>query len=242
MKEQSEFENWLNKIIEENLKEDELPFVWELMKSPYVEFHYELLKSEKISESFRQNLSSRFDEHGQNAENLLISKLDNNEDADFQGNIIFFLGMIKGNHKAKILEYARKLSESENDFTRNRALIVLGWMGTIADTKILENHLLYDSDPECRAWSASSFMQMWFKNENKNLKRKSFEAYDKALTTEMDCFVVSIILSSIREIGKTKLGISQTALDQLDIEKIDIAKGKAIRFLDKALKDSAESK
>lgn len=236
MKEQSEFENWLNKIIVENLKEEELPFVWELMESPYVEFHYELLKSEKISESFRQNLSSRFKEHGQNAENLLISKLDNNEDADFHGNIIFLLGMIKGNQKTKTLEYARKLTDSENDFSRNRALIVLGWIGTITDTQILENHLLYDSNPECRAWSASSFMQMWFKSENKNLKRKSFEAYNKALTTEMDCFVLSVILSSIREIGKTKLGISQTALDQLDTEKIDIAKEKAILFLVKALK------
>lgn len=236
MKELSKFKSWLNEIIEKKLKDEELQFVWQLMKSPYVEFHYELLKNENLSESFRRSLSSRFDEHGENAENLLISKLDKNEDADFHGNIIFLLGKIKSKHKLKTLEFARKLSESENRFTREQALICLGWIGTIDDTKILEKHLLNDTNPKCRAWSASSFMQMWFKTENKNLKRKSFEAYKKILPIENDYFVLSVILSSIREIGKTKLGISQTALDELDTEKIDIAKSKATRFLDKALK------
>ena len=79
---------------------------------------------------------------------------------------------------------------------------------------------------------------MWFKNENNNIKLKAFDAYLKALNSESDYFVVATILSAIRVMGKTKLSISQTALDDLDTEKIDIAKPKVIRFLEKALKNS----
>ncbi len=206
------------------------------MKSPYVEFHYELLKNENLSESFRQSLSSRFDEHGEKAEDFLISKLDNNQDIEFQADIIFLLGKLNKKHKSKILEYARKFTESENDFKRDRAIIVLGWIGTINDTEIFGKHLLEDENSKCRAWSASSFMQMWFKNESETIKQKAFESYKLALTKESDTFVISVILSAIRVMGKTKLGISQTELDELDFEKIEVAKVKAIRFLDKSLK------
>lgn len=221
--------------MEKNLKNEQLEFVWEIMKSPYIEFHYELLKDKNLTNSFRRDLSSRFDEHGENAEDFLISKLNNNEDIDFHGEIIFLLGKINKKYKSEILEYARILAESSNNYTRNRALIVLGWIGAIKDTIILENHLLNDTNSKCRAWSASSYMQMWFNNESKSLKQKAFEVYQKALRSEPDYFVISIILTAIREIGKTKLGISQTALNELDTEKIDDAKIKAIRFIEKVL-------
>ena len=38
---------------------------------------------------------------------------------------------------------------------------------------------------------------------------------------------------------KIKLGISQTSLDELDFEKIEFSKIKAIRFLDKYLKQQS---
>jgi len=139
-------------------------------------------------------------------------------------------------HKSKILDYARKFAESETDYKRDRAIIVLGWIGTLKDAEIFRQHLLEDGNSKCRAWSASSFMQMWFKNESEELKQRAFESYKTALTKESDIFVISVILSAIRIMGKTKLGISQTALDQLDFEKIELAKVKAIRFLDKTLK------
>ena len=238
MKELSEYKNWLKKIVENNLEDEQLKFVWSIMKSPFVEYHYELLKDKSLDKDFRRSLSGRFNEHGEEAEDLLISKLNNNEDADFQADIIFLLGELNKKHKSKILDYARKFSESENDYKRDRAIIVLGWIGTIDDTEIFKKHLLNDTNSNCRAWSASSYMQMWFKNENNNIKLKAFDAYLKALNSESDYFVVATILSAIRVMGKTKLSISQTALDDLDTEKIDLAKPKVIRFLEKALKNS----
>ncbi|MGB4810896.1 MAG: HEAT repeat domain-containing protein [Methylophilaceae bacterium] len=241
MKDLSELKNWLERICESNLENEKLDFVWEIMKSPYVEFHYDLLNDKTLDDHFKRDLASRFNEHGEKAENLLFSKLDKNEDVDFHGNIIFLLGKIKSKNKTKVLAYARKLAEDENDFTRERAIIVLGWVGAMGDTKMIAQHLLQDKNAKCRAWSASSFMQMWFKNESVLIKKKAFVAYKKALPYENDYLVLSIILSSIRTIGKTKLGISQTALDKLDIEKIEIAKIKAMKFLDKTLIKSMKS-
>ena len=239
MKELFEFKNWLKEIAEKKLEDESHKFVWELMKSPYVEFHYELLKDGNISESFRQILSSRFDEHGVEGEDFLISKLDSNQDIEFQATIIFLLGKINKKHKSKILDYARKFTESENDDKRDRAIIVLGWIGTIKDVEIFGQHLLEDENSKCRAWSASSFMQMWFKNESETIKKKAFESYKLALTKESDPFVISVMLSAIRVMGKIKLGISQTSLDELDFEKIEFSKIKAIRFLDKYLKQQS---
>lgn len=237
MKELSEFKNWLKKITEKNLENEKLEFIWTIMKSPFVEFHYDLLKDKNLDAEFRGDLAFRFNEHGEEAEDFLISKLDNNQDIEFQADIIFLLGKLNKKHKDKILDYVRKFTKSENDHKRDRAIIVLGWIGTIDDTKILGQHLLEDKNSKCRAWSASSFMQMWFKNESEAIKQKAFENYELALTNESDLFVISVILSAIRVMGKTKLGISQTALDELDFEKIEIAKVKAIRFLDKFLKN-----
>jgi HEAT repeats len=236
MKELSEFKNWLKKITEKNIEDEKLKFVWTIMKSPFVEFHYDLLKDKNLDAEFRGNLAFRFNEHGEEAEDLLISKLDNNQDVEFQADIIFLLGKLNKKHKSKTLDYARKFAESETDYKRDRAIIVLGWIGTLKDAEIFRQHLLEDGNSKCRAWSASSFMQMWFKNESEELKQRAFESYKTALPKESDIFVISVILSAIRIMGKTKLGISQTALDELDFEKIEIAKIKAIRFLDKALK------
>lgn len=229
------FEDWLKRIVAHPLEEEKRRFIWEVMRSPFVEFHYSLLKDKSLDEQFRRDLMHRFNEHGEKAETLLISKLDNNEDRDFHADMIFLLGKMSKKHKATTLAYARKYAESKDTYERDRAIIVLGWIGTMEDTLIFEHHLLQDTDTHCRAWSASSFMQLWFKDENKTLKQKAFGVYQTSLAQEKDYFVLSVILTAIREMGKTKLGISQTALNELDTEKIDASKVKALRFLDKAL-------
>ena len=237
MKGLQEFKDWKKEILENNDRDKMLEFVWELMKSPYIEYHYDLITDKTLDKEFRRDLSSRFNEHGEKGEDFLLNKLDQNQDYEFQGEIIYQLAKLNKKHKEETLKYARELTESKMDYTRNRALIALGWIGKIADTKILRKHLLEDTDKECRAWSASSYMQMWFKRKSDNLKIKAFEGFQKALLVEKDYFVLSVILNSIREIGKTKLGISQTALNDLDIEKIEISKIKAIKYLKKQLKE-----
>ncbi len=76
-------------------------------------------------------------------------------------------------------------------------------------------------------------MQMWFRKEDGILKKTAFESFQKALETESNAFVLACILDAVRQIGKTKLGVSQRALDELDIAEIDAAKVRAVRFLNK---------
>lgn len=233
MKTITEFKRWLEDIKDNNQEDEQLDFVWELMKSPFVDFHYELIKDFSLKESFRSHLAHRFNEHGAAAEDLLIFVLDNNKDVHYHAEVIYLLGKMNGKHHEKILQYARDFTNSEDDYTRDRAIIVLGWIGSIEDLDILEDHLMTDNNTSCRAWSASGMMQLWLKKEDDKIKQKSFEIFKSALVQEEDHFVISTILTAIRVMGKTRLGISQLALDELDIEKIALAKPKALRFLQK---------
>jgi len=95
MKELSEFKNWLKKIAEKNIEDEKLKFVWTIMKSPFVEFHYDLLKDKNLDAEFRGDLAFRFNEHGEEAEDLLISKLDNNQDIEISGRHHFLVGKIE---------------------------------------------------------------------------------------------------------------------------------------------------
>ena len=231
-----EYKQWIDDIKTEK-RNNKNEFVWSIMKSDFVEYHYELLLDNDLDKSFRQSLQNRFDEHKQKGEDLLLNRLETNQESDFQAEIIFMLGIIRGMHKDKTLSFARDFTKSEDTYKRDRAIIVLGWLGTLEDTTILKDHLLYDSNAYCRAWSASSYMQMYSRNKSTKLLKNAFEAYQEALKTEQDTFVLVAILDAIRTIGETKLGISQSSLDAEDFEKITAAKEKAIRFLAKKHKE-----
>ena len=97
MKDLKEFENWY-KIAQKN-EDEQLEFVWAIMKSPYVEYHYSLITDKNTNEEFRSDLWSRFDEHREKGSELLLSKLDKNEDTDFHPEIIFYLGKIADRQK-----------------------------------------------------------------------------------------------------------------------------------------------
>lgn len=230
-----EYQTWIEEI---KLKEtdDEDKFVWAIMKSPFVELHYELMKDEKLNKNFKHSLRVRFDEHGEKAETLLLSKLDNKEDIDFQGEIIFILGTIKGSQKDRILTHARELTKSKNIYTRNKAIIVLGWIGKSQDYEILEKHFLNDTDTECRAWSATAFYIIYNRNKSKVLRIKIFKLFTIALKSEKKYFVLGMIIYSMQQITKNKFGLSQKAIDSLDKDRIDISKAKVSSYIEKEIK------
>lgn len=239
MKELKDFEKWLEKA---RVDEDEqLPFVWEIMKSPYVEYHYSLLKDKNLSDEFRRDLSARFDEHGEAGETLLISKLDNNEDVDFHAEIIYILGKISDgrntSQKEKVVDYARKLALSPDACTRNRAIIVLGWIGTMKDIPLLADRLLNDPDEKCRTWSATSFMQMWFRNKSKKLVEEVLPFLRKAIENERDYFALGCMIDVVKELTGKNFALPQYAINNIDKEKIDNAKLKVKRYFEKLYND-----
>jgi len=236
-----EYQTWIEQI-KLGKRNDEYDFVWSIMKSPFVEFHYDLLKDEELSKNFRQSLRTRFNEHSEKGETLLLSKLDKNEDVDFHGEIIFILGNIKGKQKDRILTYTRELTKSENINTRNRAIIVLGWIGKNNDFEILENTLLNDKDIECRAWSATAFYIIYDRIKSKSFRIKVFKLFKGVLKSEKEYFVIVMIIYSIQQMAKNKFGLSQKAIDDLDKNRIDLAKDKVRRYIEKEIKNDLLTK
>lgn len=237
MKELKEFEVWFEQV--KNDKIEQISFVFEIMKSPYVEYHYSLIKDKRLSEGFRRNLIDRFDEHQEKGQLFLLSKLDNNEDVFLHPEIIYMLGKLNDGKnrpdKNKVVAYARQLLLSPDDYTRDRAIIVLGWIGSNSELPLLVNCLLHDTNSKCRAWASSSFMQMNFR-----LKRMGqhideqiiFPALQKAITSETDYFALGTYIISLQEII-TKKWLSGIAAERINVQKIEIAKKSAINFLKK---------
>ena len=235
MKELKDLEIELEKARKDKTKQ--LPFVWEIMNSPYIEYHYSLMKDESLDESFRRNLMSRFDKHHEAGQELLLSKLDNNLDIDFHAEIIFMLGKLNDSkdrpEKEKVLDYARKLALSADSYTRDRAIIVLGWLGTIDEVPLLNDRLLNDPNAKCRTWAATSFMQMYFRNESEQLVEKVLLYLRQSIAQEQDFFALGYMIDTIQELTKKRFGLSQKSIEAEDKDKISQAKLKVERYFHK---------
>jgi hypothetical protein len=240
MKEINEFEIWYKKL---NTTKDEiklLEFVWELMRTPYTEYHYSLIINRNASKQFRETLWSRFDEHI-DSEAFLINKLENNSDIEFQGDILFCLGKIidlrHGKQKKKVLEHVIRSTSSTNDIIRENAIIVLGWLGGSGEIKLLGDRLLNDSNSKCRAWASSSFMQIWFRKESKTFVEKVLPYLYKAIKQEQDFFVIESIINTLQEITRKKFGLLKKDLDTGNNGKIEQAKIKVGKYFEKLYKE-----
>ena len=93
-----ELKQWL-KDLKSGKREDDDEFVWSIMKSPYTEYHYSLMTDKNLSEKFRSHLWQRFDEHREKGAELLLSKLDKNEDTPFHPEIIYCWADLPTNKK-----------------------------------------------------------------------------------------------------------------------------------------------
>jgi hypothetical protein len=234
MKEIEEFEEWYKNT--NNLKDKikYLKFVWELMRTPYTDYHYSLMVNKKTNENFKEALWSRFDEHS-DAEIFLLNKLNEKLDEEYHGKILYCLGKIidqkNGKEKAKILEYSRKYAKNSNEKIREKAIIVLGWIGGNEEIELLGNILLKDSYNKCRAWASTSFMQMSFR---KKIDMERVLSYlHKSIKQEDDNFVIGCIIETIQETTKKKFGLLKKDLDINNIEAINNSKIKVLKYFEK---------
>ena len=91
IKDLKEFEVWYKTI--QNDEYEQKKFIVEIKKSPYAEYHYSLMTDKNTSGIFRYNLWFHFKGHGEKGVELLLSKLENYEDLDFDNEISFHLSM-----------------------------------------------------------------------------------------------------------------------------------------------------
>ena len=229
-------------LVEENFPDSKrIHFIADLGRSPEIAFHFELICND-WEEGTDLNFEASFDQHGQEGIAYLLEILDQEEAESQRVLIVYLLAKIlsKVRHRdfyasscKQVLPVLISLLPRSEASNRRKLIIALGWIGSISEIEILGQHLLTDQDALCRAWSASSLMQLsFYQVEKEVLMEKMKDLFGEAITEEKDLQACALMIEAVQVLfGKKWLPIS--AVENLEVEKIEKARKSAIRFLKK---------
>ena len=229
-------------LVEENFPDSKrIHFIADLGRSPELAFHFDLICKD-WEEGTDLNFEASFDQHGQEGIDYLLEILDQEEAESQRVLIVYLLAKIlsKVRHRdfyasscKQVLPVLISLLPSSEASNRRKLIIALGWIGSISEIEILGQHLLTDQDALCRAWSASSLMQLSFHQVEKEvLMEKMKDLFSEAITEEKDLQACALMIE-VAQVLFGKKWIPTSAVEKLEIEKIEKARKSAIRFLKK---------
>ena len=229
-------------LVEENFPDSKrIHFIADLGRSPELAFHFELICKD-WEEGTDLNFEASFDQHGQEGIAYLLEILDQEEAESQRVLIVYLLAKIlsKVRHRdfyasscKQVLPVLISLLPSSEASNRRKLIIALGWIGSISEIEILGQHLLTDQDAHCRAWSASSLMQLSFHQVEKEvLMEKMKDLFSEAITEEKDLQACALMIEAAQVLFGKKW-IPTSAVEKLEIEKIEKARKSAIRFFKK---------
>lgn len=229
-------------LVEENFPDSKrIHFIADLGRSPEIAFHFELICKD-WEEGTDLNFEASFDQHGQEGIDYLLETLNQEEDESQRILIVYFLAKIlsKVRHRdfyasscKQLLPVLLSLLPSPEALNRRKLIIALGWIGSTSEIEILGQHLLTDQDALCRAWSASSLMQLSFYQVDKEvLIEKTKDLFCEAIIEEKD-LQASALMIEAAQVLFGKRWIPTSAVENLEVEKIEKARKSAIRFLKK---------
>ena len=227
-------------------------FIAELGASSNIEGHFRLIcRTWKEEKNLR--LESSFDRHGEEGLRFLLERLKKTEisDASLQREeaseelreavfTAYLLAEIlsQGRHRSyypsyseELLPFLLRFSETEEDFLREKCLIALGWVAGEREIPFLTGKMLEDRDAFCRAWAASSLMQMSFHRVNGAiLQEETKKDFAKAIEEEKDLQASGIMIEAAQTLFSKKW-LSASALEAEDEAQIEKARRSAVRFL-----------
>ena len=229
-------------LVEENFPDSKrIHFIADLGRSPELAFHFDLICKD-WEEGTDLNFEASFDQHGQEGIAYLLEILDQEEAESQRVLIVYLLAKIlsKVRHRdfyasscKQVLPVLISLLPSSEASNRRKLIIALGWIGSISEIEILGQHLLTDQDALCRAWSASSLMQLSFHQVEKEvLMEKMKDLFGEAITEEKDLQACALMIEAAQVLFGKKW-IPTSAVEKLEIERIEKARKSAIRFLKK---------
>jgi len=229
-------------LVEENFPDSKrIHFIADLGRSPELAFHFDLICKD-WEEGTDLNFEASFDQHGQEGIAYLLEILDQEEAESQRVLIVYLLAKIlsKARHRdyyasscKQVLPVLISLLPSSEASNRRKLIIALGWIGSISEIEILGQHLLTDQDALCRAWSASSLMQLSFHQVEKEvLMEKMKDLFGEAIAEEKDLQACALMIEAAQVLFGKKW-IPTSAVEKLEIEKIEKARKSAIRFLKK---------
>lgn len=231
----------------EELKKQNFPdgerikFVADLGASDEIEYHYKLICTDR-DEGMNLNLSGSFYKHDKEGLEYLFEVLDNEKDESIKVFDAYLMAetLSKQRHRDFYAEFCNRLIpvmssliEIRDDLLRRKVIIALGWIGSSDEIEILTKQMSEDKDSLCRAWAASSLMQMSFHGVEKELLQEKTKAcMALAIADEDDLYACGIMIESA-QILFVKKWISSSAVEDMDVEKIEKARKSAVRFLNK---------
>jgi len=193
--------------------------------SEIINYHYDLLKQRDYKDLY-YDIRAAFEKRPE-AEKFLITKLSTEKDPIALGDILHLLGIIRSLYAASL---AREFGKSNNDFQREVALYVLGWVGDQADIEILNMHLLNEKSSRLRRTAASAHRQIFWRLPKLDLQLLS--SLKQGFEKEEDDEVMTRIIIMIESIAVKKLGLREDKQDPYIIHgDVQKAKVKTAKFL-----------
>ena len=222
-------------------------FIAELGASSNIEGHFRLIcRSWKEEKNLR--LESSFDRHGEEGLRFLLERLSQSEISDTlleeqeasnklrEAVFTAYLPseiLSQGRHREYFSSYCEELlpfllrfSETKDDYLREKCLIALGWVAGEREIPFLTGKMLEDRDALCRAWAASSLMQMSFHRVNGVILREETKSdFAKAIEEEKDLQASGIMIEAAQTLFSKKW-LSASALEAED--EMQNRKGKTL--------------
>ena len=251
--ETEDFEQTYEALEKENFPDGKrIRFIAELGASSDIEGHFRLIcRTWKEEKNLR--LESSFDRHGEEGLRFLLGRLGQVEISDallqreeaseelreavFTAYLLAEI-LSKERHREhyplyceELLPFLLRFSKTEEDFLREKCLIALGWVAGEREIPFLTGKMLEDRDAFCRAWAASSLMQMSFHRVNGAiLQEETKKDFAKAIEEEEDLQVSGIMIEAAQTLFSKKW-LSASALEVEDEMQIEKARRSAVRFL-----------
>lgn len=218
-----------------------IKFAADLGSSQEIAYHYELICKD-WNEGRNLHLEGSFDKHGRDGLEFLFEQLDEVKDEKQSVLTAYLIAEIlsKSKHRDfywslgdQLIPILISLLDIKNTILRQKVVIALGWVGTEKEIGLLTRQMLDDADALCRAWSATSLMQLSFHRVKVEIISKEAKAsFIQAITEEKDLYACGMMIEAA-QILFGKRWIPSSAVENMDLEKIEKAKKSAIRFLSK---------
>ena len=225
----------------EALKKSENPydiifdFKEELLSSDsleFLDFHYLILQDEALSDKLKSTIKSFFYSEVVNNRNkevvcsfLYQKYADGIEDISLRADVIQLLGNLRSKHAKEVALENIALPKA---VLRYRSIIVLGWIGTKIDLKVLNERLLTDPDPQLRGYAATAMRQIWF-NHPKS-KEEILKHIKTAIPGEKEEKAMQGMIITVQELLKKKLGLTESKYGDIT-GNVETSKVKAIAAL-----------
>jgi HEAT repeats len=195
-----------------------------------IEYHYGLIR-DRSDRRLYLDVRTSFKKRGKAAEAFSLEAYPREPSTSMRADILLLLG---GLRSSGVRRLALDALSAEDEELRHKAVIVLGWVGTVKDMKtVLRDRLLHDPSPLVRGDTASAYRQIWYRMPR--VKETAERDFAEALAAEDDEYAVSILVISLQTIARRRFGLKETDGDIEIVGDVEEAKARAQRYLSSRL-------